>query len=259
LHNAKKEKHMNTESITLESLETAIHEHLDKYFDDDRVRQASQAFRRHGYVKLRDLVSDAVFEAVQQEVYYLIDLHAKRIDLRLKETGNSPRYMSTVSAEAIARDGTIIPAVYQSPTLKAFLSRIAKEPVLDCPWDGEKYVIIRQHKRGDTHGWHWGDFSFTVIWLIEAPNLDFGGALQCIPHTDWDKENPRIMEYLLNNAIHTYGHDTRDLYFLRSDTTLHRTIPLSADRTRIILNTCWGSKKDQMKAVTHETMNAMFD
>ncbi|WP_326830082.1 hypothetical protein OIE13_13470 [Streptosporangium sp. NBC_01810] len=33
---------------------------------------------------------------------------------------------------------------------------------------------------------------------------------------------------------------------------------LSEDRTRIILNTCWGSESDAKKEQSHETMEAMF-
>ncbi|MFI0772719.1 ArpA protein [Streptomyces sp. NPDC021218] len=250
---------MTISVISSHQIERIIGEYLAKEFGDEEIRQASQSFRRDGYVKVRNLVPPEVFDAASSEVYRLIDLHAKRIDLKMKETSDSPRYMSTVSAQAIMDDGEIIPAIYDSPSLRSLLSRLAGESVLPCPWDGERYVITRQHKKGDTHGWHWGDFSFTVIWVIEAPDLDCGGALQCVPHTDWDKSNPQVVKYLLDNPIRTYGHVTGDLYFLRSDTTLHRTIPLSVDRVRIILNTCWGSEKDQEKDATHETMSAMFD
>jgi len=82
--------------------------------------------------------------------------------------------------------------------------------------------------------------------------------LQCVPHTNWDKDNPRVEEYLQQNPIRTYANATGDLYFLRSDTTLHRTIPLRTAATRIILNTCWASESDIEKGVTHETMDAMF-
>ena len=99
---------------------------------------------------------------------------------------------------------------------------------------------------------------FTVIWIIEAPSSEYGGMLQCVPHTDWNKDDPRVHDYLINNPIKTYAHATGEMYFLRSDTTLHRTVPLNEDRTRIILNTCWGSANDPREQ-THETMEAMFD
>ncbi|HEX6702558.1 MAG TPA: hypothetical protein VF101_17655 [Gaiellaceae bacterium] len=241
------------------SLDEQISEHIATTFTDEwDLLHLSQHFRREGYVKIPNLVSDDVKGLVADEVYRLLDLHAKRIDLRLKETGHSPRKMSTVAQEAIARDSTLIPEIYHSRPLMEFLSGLAHEPVIPCPWDEEKFVIIRQEKAGDTHGWHWGDFSFTVIWIIEAPSTDLGGMLQCVPHTDWNKENPRVHDYLVEHPIRTYPHATGDIYFLRSDTTLHRTVPLREEATRIILNTCWGSESDARKEKSHETMEAMF-
>ncbi|HEV3001831.1 MAG TPA: hypothetical protein VGW75_13910 [Solirubrobacteraceae bacterium] len=242
------------------AVDARLRDHLAGAFADDwEVRMLSQHFRREGYVKIPNLVPPDLKQEVSDEVHRLLDLHARRIDIQLKETGNSPRKMSTVAQRAIAADSLLIPEIYGSSTLLDFLGRLAGEPVVACPWDEEKFVIIRQEKQGDTHGWHWGDFAFTVIWIIEAPEQECGGMLQCVPHTDWDKSNPRVHDYLTTYPIKTYGHVTGDVYFLRSDTTLHRTVPLNADRTRIILNTCWGSEADARKAKTHETMEAMFD
>jgi hypothetical protein len=238
--------------------QAALDEHMKKFGDQVDILKKSQQFRREGYTKLRGLVPADVFAQVTDEVKALLDRHSRRIDIELKETGNTPRKMHTVSAEVIARESELIRAIYDSASLRSTLSQIAGADVLPCPWEGEKYVIIRQDQPGDTHGWHWGDFSFTVIWIIEAPSAEIGGMLQCVPHTNWDKQNPRVHEYLQENPIRTYANATGDLYFLRSDTTLHRTIPLKSAATRIILNTCWASESDTKKATTHETMNAMF-
>ncbi len=251
---------IDTRSQLAAEIDREIAAHLaERYTDDWELRKLAYHYRREGYVKLSGLVSADLIERVRVETIRLLDAHEKRIDIKLKETGNTPRYMSTLSQAAIAENSELIPAVYESPALKAFLGRLAGDEVLDCPWEGEKYIAIRQHKQGDTHGWHWGDFSFTLIWIIEAPSGEFGGQLQTVPHTVWDKEDPRTTEHLEMLPIRTWPHVTGDTYFLRSDTTLHRTIPLSADRTRIILNTCWASPKDIARAATHETMHAMFD
>ncbi|MDQ1020043.1 HalD/BesD family halogenase [Streptomyces afghaniensis] len=250
---------MSFDEIAPAHIEKELANHFAGAFDDAALRELSQSFRRNGYVKLSNFVSKDLFQTITKECHRLLDLHQQRIDIHLKETSNSPRFMSTVSQKAIETDSELVRAVYNSEAMMGTLSRIAGQPVLPCPWDEEKYVLIRQHKQGDTHGWHWGDFSFTVIWIIEAPGPEFGGQLQAVPHTDWDKDNPQVHEYLAKHPISTYPHATGEMYFLRSDTTLHRTIPLNADKTRIILNTCWGSEQDQLKKATHETMQAMFN
>lgn len=237
-----------------------IARHLETEFADPwQVRQLSQHYRRYGYVKLPNLVPEGVKASVDAEVRALLDEHARRIDISIAATGNTPRKMSTVGQKVIAQHGRLIPMIYESSALMDFLSGLAREPVMPCPWEDEKYVIIRQEKAGDTHGWHWGDFSFTVIWIIDAPSAEVGGSLQCIPHTDWDKVDPRLQDHLAMYPIRTYPHSPGDIYFLRSDTTLHRTIPLRENRTRIILNTCWGNAQDMRKEPTHETMEAMFE
>jgi hypothetical protein len=252
----------NAEALSIDkpAIEARISEHLaTKYTDPWQVRLLSQHFRREGYVKLRGMVPDDLFDEVRNETLRLIQEYGQRIDIQMKETGNTKRSMTTISADKIGSGSALIPAVYESEALKRFLSSIANEPVVDCPWEGEKYIAIQQHKKADTHGWHWGDFSFTVIWILEAPSGEFGGQLQTVPHTDWDKEDPRVVEHLETYPIRTWPHDTGDMYFLRSDTTLHRTIPLAADLSRIILNTCWASERDLQKEASHETMHAMFD
>jgi hypothetical protein len=152
--------------------------------------------------------------------------------------------MSVVKSEFIAEGGELIGTLYRSEPLINALGRIAGEALLPCPSKDEEFLVTRQEKKGDTHGWHWGDYSFALIWIIETPPLGYGGMLQCVPHTTWDKSNPRIHEYLCANPIMTYGFQTGDIYFLRTDTTLHRTVPLTVDARRIILNLTWAAQKD---------------
>jgi hypothetical protein len=242
------------------SIDERLQEHFEREFSDRRqFLRISQQYRREGYVKISNLVPDDLKEQISAETRRLVDDHGRRIDITLKETSNSARKMTTVSCKHIAAEGDLIPQVYYSQPMMSFLSRVAHERVQVCPWEGERFIITKQHNPGDTHGWHWGDFSFTVIWIIEAPAIEVGGTLQCVPHTDWDKSDPRVDEYLLDNPIRSYYNQTGDIYFLRSNTTLHRTVPLTQPTTRIILNTCWGSEMDTSLQSGHETMEAMFD
>ena len=108
-------------------------------------------------------------------------------------------------------------------------------------------AICRQESKGDTHGWHWGDYAYALIWIIEAPEIEAGGMLQCVPHTSWDKKRPRINKYLCENQISTYSFESGDLYLLKTETTLHRTVPLSKDATRIMLNMTYAAAGDNEK------------
>jgi hypothetical protein len=241
------------------TLDDRLREHFASVFADKRrVLELSQHYRREGYVKIPELAPPDVKDLVTDEVHRLLALHARRIDIRLKATSDTPRRMSTVGRRGIVADGRVIPEIYQSQAMMDFLSRLARERVILCPFEDEQFVLTKQERTGDTHGWHWGDFSFTLIWIIQAPPIEKGGMLQCVPHTDWDKADPRVHQYLIDHPIRSYHHETGDIYFLRSDTTLHRTVPLEEDCTRIILNTCWASEADAERAATHETMDAIF-
>lgn len=234
-----------------------VAQHIQATFPDARqVDRMAQDFETFGYLKLTNLVPTALKAAIRSEVLELLD-QGNRIDITIPETGNTPRKMTTVGMRTIEEHGRLVPEIYKSEPLRAFLARITGGPLHGCPWEEEWYVIIRQEKAGDTHGWHWGDYSNTLIWLIEVPE-GAGGELQCVPHTSWNKSDPQVEAYLRDNEPATYSHRTGDIYLLKSDTTLHRTIPLNRDCTRIILNTCWASDQDLARPQTHETMHQMF-
>jgi hypothetical protein len=201
-------------------------------------------FARDGFIKVPGIVPTAVKDAVRSEVLRLLSHNAERRDLLLKTTGDTPRFMSVVRSEIIADESSLLTTLYSVPALISVLEHIAGEKIYPCPSKDEEFLITRQEKAGDTHGWHWGDFSFALIWIIDTSGAEHGGMLQCVPHTIWDKSNPQINQYLCHNPIATYGFVPGDIYFLRTDTTLHRTVPLGRDGCRIILNMTWTSAKD---------------
>jgi hypothetical protein len=240
-----------------EKFETLFHAHLADIFKRrTQLTNWSQGFLRDGYAKVTEAIPPPVFKIVQDEVLRLVSGGIRR-DFLMKQTSDTPRRMRNVSRHAIAKESQIIPAVYECRALTNFLGIVADDELVPC-WDDEQYIITAQDKKGDTHGWHWDDFPFSLIWIIECPEVDCGGMLQCVPHTRWDKENPTVNETLVNNVIRTYHHRPGDVYFFRSDTTLHRTVPLSRDAVRIILNTSWASRFDRRQFVSHETMLSGF-
>lgn len=212
----------------------------------------SQQFRRFGIVKVTDLISAETRQAVRQEAERLLSGSAERRDLRLATTDYTPRSMSVVPSEVIAARSELITTLYHAPELLEPLQTIADEAMFPCPQKDEEFLISRHERAGDTHGWHWGDFSFALIWVLLAPPMEDGGLLQCVPHTKWDKDSPRVLQYLCDNPINTYYFASGDVYFLRTDTTLHRTIPLESDTTRIMLNMTFASDQDRSREVKDE-------
>jgi hypothetical protein len=165
----------------------------------------------------------------------------------LSTTDNTPRRMSVVKSEEI-EESELIASLSRSKVLLDFLGGVTREEIIPQVSDDERYLITHQEFKSDTHGWHWGDYSFALIWALRMPPLAHGGMLQCVPHTHWDKSHPRINEILCERQIDTHGLASGDLYLLRTDTTLHRTVPLTEDGSvRTILNMTWAADRDLKK------------
>lgn len=212
-------------------------------------------FDRHGYLKVTHLIDERIKILVMSEARHLFEKHAKRRDVHIESTGNTPRYLSNVPRATIAEHGAVIPAVYHSKYITNFIQAITNEEIIGIPWIDDEFIINSQHKAGDTHGWHWGDYPYTIIWIVQATPLHTGGLLECVPHTNWDKNNPRIEDLLVANPIDSYFHETGDVYLLKTDTTLHRVKPLTEDVQRIILNTAFERARDRDRHVEHETFS----
>jgi len=167
--------------------------------------------------------------------------------------------MKTVNFKEISNGSKLISQLYYSKAIRELLDSVSNSNVLECEYENERMTITRQEQVGDTHGWHWGDYQWALIFIIEAPEVDAGGMLQCVPHTTWDKSNPQIHRHLVENPINSYHHATGDIYFFQTDTTLHRTYPLNRDCTRIILSFTFAGVHDLAREHQHETMNQIYD
>jgi L-lysine 4-chlorinase len=219
-------------------------------FSTEQVEQIADRFHLNGFFNFGPatrLFPDDIIDEVRDEVDRLIAEHKERRDLTLTTTGGTPRKMSVVKSEEIDRS-ELIRTIATSTVLLEFIGRVAREEIFPQVSDDERYLITHQEFKSDTHGWHWGDYSFALIWALRMPPLAYGGMLQAVPHTHWDKENPRINELLCERKIDTHGLVSGDIYLLRTDTTLHRTVPLTEDgAARTILNMTWAASRDLKK------------
>ncbi len=251
----------NERESVVGTMERQLEQHFGRYLNNEnRMKEMRNSFHKNGYLNFKDytFLPEAMLKSVHAEVHNLLGRNSVRRDVTVASTANTYRKMYNVNQPEIKSDGVLIPALYESPALKRFLGNIASDDLASC-WEQEQYLITKLSHPGDTHGWHWGDYPYTVIWIIEAPaDPAIGGVLQCVPHTAWDKENPQIWEYILRNEIKSYHHLKGDVYFLKSDTTLHHVIPIQQETTRIILNTCWASKHDRRAEVEHESIEVIW-
>lgn len=245
-----------------QEMERQLAQHFQEILkDENRMKQIRNEFRRDGYFNFKNFtfLPRKILEDVHFEVHALLNEYSVRRDVTVPSTGNTYRKMYNVNQPEIAEGGTFVPALYKSESLRNFLGNIAGDDLASC-WEQEQYLITKLSHPGDTHGWHWGDYPYTMIWIIEAPeDPSIGGVLQCVPHSEWDKKNPQIWQYILRNPIKSFHHLKGDVYFLKSDTTLHHVVPIQQETTRIILNTCWASAHDRRADVAHESIEVIWD
>lgn len=224
---------------------------------DDAIAEARRSMREKGFARVPWLVADAVKTAVAAQVVRLLDQHSRRRDLACPETSGTPRRMRNVAQRHIARSCPMIAELYQRCDLLDAVSAVAGEPVFECPYEPERFVITCLERGGDTHGWHWDDYRYALVWLIESAPTGAGGLVQAVPATRWDKHDPRVEQFVERGPVHTLELAAGDLYLMRTDTTLHRVTPLSSGR-RVILNMAYASRADLATPITHETMDALW-
>src|SRR5215216_5846733 len=130
--------------LTQSTLDQEILDHQSKNFSAQDLNTLSQTYRRHGFIKVPDVVSPEIRAAVKQEALRLLDMFAERRDLKLATTNYTPRKMSVVPSEMIAENSPLVNTIYRSQPVLKFLEVIAGEPLYACPAKDEEFLITRQ-------------------------------------------------------------------------------------------------------------------
>lgn len=245
-------------SITAEDVKSLMSRHLAEEFDAVRVGELKQRFAEEHIVPLRGMCPPEIFEAIRKEACGLIDRHGASHDLVFDITDGTPRTMTTVGQPVIKDEGPLIDAFYFTDDLLSMVGEVVGEQVHTCPYAGEHYVISRLGKTGDTHGWHWDDYTYGFILVLHAPEYRDGGFVQAVPNTSWDKENPDVHGALLKSQVRSYHLSAGDAYVVKTNTTMHRVYPIRGEATRTIVNMTLASEADLSREITHETNDALF-
>ncbi|MEU8964981.1 ArpA protein [Streptomyces sp. NPDC048491] len=233
-------------------------EHFAARFTGEALAGLQEKFRSEHIVPLRGFCPPELLAPLQDEAAGIMDEHGVDRKFSFDITDGTPRQMTTVGQPVIKEHGPLIHATYFSPAVKDLLSRVVGEEVHTCPYAGEHYVISRLGKSGDTHGWHWDDYTYGFILVLRAPDYRDGGFVQAVPHTSWDKENPDVHGALLKSQVRSYAFEAGDAYVVKTDTTMHRVYPIRGETSRTIVNMTWASGADLQREITHETNDVLF-
>ncbi|MFB9328376.1 hypothetical protein ACFFSY_20795 [Paenibacillus aurantiacus] len=244
-----------------QSFDEAVEAHLNG-LESQKKEALQRLFGERDMVIFDCLLPDHLRDAMQEEALLLLGQHGLRRELHIKETGNTPRYFSSAGRQAIAEHGRYIPAFFASEPIKRFLTEInAGNPLLPVPYEPEEYIINSQQSTGDTHGWHWDDYTFALIWIVEAPAEGDGAWVEFIPKTEWDRDDKancvqKILDTHETNRVYIpQGH----CYLMKANTTLHRISPLTGPSRRTVIVFTYASEEDFQKEISHETMEQIWE
>jgi hypothetical protein len=178
-------------------------------------------FRDNDLTVIEELLPNDLRDALHREANELLEASARRRDLVLEATGGTPRAYASVDRDTIFEGGDIIKTIFESEAVRQYLSEIAGEPLHKVPYQPEEYIINSQEKLGDTHGWHWDDYTFALIWVVQAPDHLAGGRVEYVAATDWDKNNSRkaLCDVLGEREVRSRHINSGCCYLMRANTT----------------------------------------
>jgi len=247
-----------SEATVLATIEQDFATHLAARFSEPERAELREHFQHRQVAPLRGFCPPRLVEPIRAEACRIMDEHGVIRDLNLQHTDNTPRHMRTVGQPVILEHGPLIHATYFSEAVGEFIADIVGEPVYTCPYPGEHYVISRLGRSGDTHGWHWDDYTYGFVLILEAPDYRDGGFVQTVPHTSWNKQDPDVYGALLGGEVHSYAFEAGDAYIVKTNTVMHRVHPIRGTAQRTIVNTTWASAEDLSRPISHETNDILF-
>ncbi|NNH71737.1 hypothetical protein HLB23_18030 [Nocardia uniformis] len=197
-----------------------------------------------GMARLGFLLPHQVKRALAAEALELVEHHRHWGELLpggTEPVDDPPRHRIEVPPQAIATHANLIPQLYDCDVLRRNLSVVAAESVLPCP-EPRRYAVTRVH-HDELPQWHWDDYSFALVLVVECPPLEEGGFVQTVAHTHRDRQFPDVHRTLTRNPIHSWELHPGDLYLMRTASTLHRVYPFEHGR-RTIMSMCFATRAD---------------
>jgi len=223
--------------------------------------KAVHSFASKHVAVIDSILPPQLFEELRAEARALLQKEARRRETTIEESGNTPRAYLSVGRDALAKSSRVIPKIFANEALREFLSHVAGETLERVPYQPEEYILNCQSTAGDTHGWHWDDYSYALIMVLDAPDPLLGGRIEYLPNVEWQRENTEsyLRDVLSRRQIESIHVGAGQTYFMKSNTTLHRVAPLAGHTTRSVVVFTYASAEDMVSdSITHTSMEAIY-
>lgn len=250
-----------TIGIYMKNFNIDVENHLKLDTVTESIGRLKRNLESEGLVQLDDILPLNIKKNLHSQARKLIETESKRRNLKLDATGGTRRAYVSVGRDTIKKDNGTITAFFNSPAIRDYLTKVAGKRLLPVPYKPEEYIINSQQKIGDTHGWHFDDYSFALIWIVEAPEAFDGGRLEYINGVKWDKNSPRkqLIELLTSKVVKSKFVPTGSCYLMRTREVLHRVAPLTNNTKRTVIIFTYASDEDiSDKSISHETMEEIY-
>ncbi len=215
----------------------------------------TQTLYEHGFVDITHLFDPSILHLLQQHTLSAFKAKAKRKDFISKYGGNTPRHMYTVSKENIdLHCGSVFYDFYKNTI--SLLSQITNETILETPYIPEMYVINGLNDPNDTHGWHWDDYKYALVFIAEVPPEGCGAEVETIPHTG--SLNKSIEEVLYSHIPTQSYFKENSVYLLLGEETLHRVTPIKEGYNRIGVAFTYTDDGDLLLPKNNQSINDLY-
>ena len=214
--------------------------------------------REHGVVQLSDFLQQPLRQELEQQVNDLLDVHGKRIDVRVRSTGNTPRNYVSVSRNFVFENSSLIPELYFAPVLIRFLTALSSDELIPAPYEPEQIVVNLMNQKGDTHGWHWDDYTYSVVLVLAAPSRLNGGQVEYVDGTSWNKDSAQIEHYLQTKTVRTLDLTVGSAYVLLGKRVMHRVSPMLSADTRKIICFTYATNEERHLLLDHGSMQDIY-
>jgi len=194
-----------------------------KNFD---ITEFGDRLNKDGIAYFPNFINSTLLKKLIKEADELLAAHGRRVDVLIPSTDNTPRKYVTVSRESVVKYAPTISDLYKSRSLVSFLSDLTQSVIVTCPYKPEQIVVNKMDEIDDTHGWHWDDYAYSLVLVLDAPSSNSGAQVEYIDGTSWDKSTAKVNEYLSNNSARSLQVSTGSAYLLLGKRVMHRVSPM---------------------------------
>lgn len=211
-----------------------------------------------GVVLLKGFLPTVLKQAITQEAEKLLRSHGKHVNVNVKSTGNTPRKYISVSRDNVFEHSASIAKLYADPELIRFMAELTNSAVIVCPYEPEQIVVNQMGVEGDTHGWHWDDYSYSLVLVLETPEQQNGAQVEYLDGTSWDKNSAQVQHYLDTMKVQTIELAPGSAYVLLGKRVMHRVSPLLKAGTRKIVCFSYATEEERLTPIDHGSMESIY-